>query len=122
MHSSKTCTRGPPLGQRESFSAFPLGDLGLFTSVLMALAVGFLSFFLFTFLAIVGIMIYNGMGHRVDYAESYKYISFPAGCVVLAISLIFFGTLWLRRKFFERLGRPLSWRLSPLLSIFAADA
>jgi hypothetical protein len=81
------------------FFGIPLGDFGFFTSVLMAFAVGFLSFFLFTFLAIVGIMIYNGMGHRVDYAESYKYISFPAGCVVLAVSLVFFGTLWVRRKF-----------------------
>ncbi len=81
------------------FFGVPLGDFGFFTSLLMALGVGFLSFFLFTFLAIVGIMIYNGMGHQVDYAESYKYISFPAGCVVLAISLVFFGTLWLRRKF-----------------------
>ena len=84
---------------RGRFFGIPLGDFGFFTSLLIALAVGFLSFFLFTFLAIVGIMIYNGMGHRVDYAESYKYISFPAGCVVLAISLVFFGTLWLRRKF-----------------------
>src|ERR1700735_2201693 len=84
---------------RGTFFGIPLGDLGLVTSVLMAFSVGFLSFFLFTFLAIVGIMIYNGMGHRVDYAESYKYISFPAGCVVLAFSLVFFGTLWLRRKF-----------------------
>jgi hypothetical protein len=81
------------------FFGIPLGDFGLFTSLLMALAVGFLSFFLFTFLAIVGIMIYNGMGHQMNYAESYKYVSFPAGCVVLAISLVFFGTLWLRRKF-----------------------
>ena len=81
------------------FFGIPLGDFGFFTSLLMALAVGFLSFFLFTFLAIVGIMIYNAMGHRVDFAESYKYISFPAGCVVLVISLVFFGRLWLRRKF-----------------------
>ncbi len=81
------------------FFGIPLGDFGFFTSLLMAFAVGFLSFFLFTFLAIVGIMIYNGLGHQVDYAESYKYISFPAGLVVLTISLIFFGTLWLRRKF-----------------------
>ena len=64
----------------------------------MALTVGFMSFFLFTFLAIFGIMIYNGMGHQVNYADSYKYISFPAACVVLLASLIFFGTLWLRRK------------------------
>jgi hypothetical protein len=80
------------------FFGIPLGDFGFFTSLLMALTLGFLSFFLFTFLAIVGLMIYNGMGHRVDYAASYKYISFPAGCVVLAISLLFFGSLWLRRK------------------------
>ena len=80
------------------FFGIPLGDLGFFSSVLMALTLGFLSFFLFTFLAIVGLMIYNGMGHQVDYAASYKYISFPAGCVVLVASLIFFATLWLRRK------------------------
>ena len=68
----------------------------------MAVALGFLSFFLFSFLGIVGISIYNSMGHHVDLADSYKYISFPAGCVVMAISLIFFGTLWLRRRFARR--------------------
>ena len=76
----------------------PVGDFGFFTSVLMAFTVGFISFFLFTFLAIFGVMIYNGMGHQVDLSASYKYISVPAACVVLAASLIFFGTLWLRRK------------------------
>jgi hypothetical protein len=80
------------------FFGIPLGDLGLITSVLMACTLGFLSFFLFTFLGILGITIYNGMGHQLDYANSYKYFSFPAGCVVLILSLIFFGTLWLRRK------------------------
>jgi hypothetical protein len=80
------------------FLGVPLGDLGFGTSILMACTVGFLSFFLFTFLAIVGVAIYNGMGHRADFADSYKYISFPAACVVLAVSLIFFGTLWVRRK------------------------
>src|ERR1700690_1935704 len=88
--------RPPQAGGK--FFGIPLGDLGFATSVLMALTLGFLSFFLFTFLAIVGLMIYNGMGHHVDYAASYKYISFPAACVVLAASLIFFATLWLRRK------------------------
>jgi hypothetical protein len=76
----------------------PLGDLGLPTSILMAFAIGFLSFFLFTFLAIIGVAVYNGMGHRADFADSYKYIAFPAACVVLAASLIFFGALWARRK------------------------
>ena len=87
-----------PSHTRGRFFGVPLGDLGLITSVLMAFTVGFLSFFLFTFLAIVGLMLYNGMGHQVDYSASYKYISFPAACVVLAASLIFFATLWLRRK------------------------
>ena len=86
----------PQVGTR--VFGIPLGDFGFFTSVLMAFTVGFLSFFLFTFLAIAGVMIYNGMGHQVDYAASYKYISFPAACVVLVASLIFFTTLWLRRK------------------------
>jgi hypothetical protein len=87
-----------PLQAGGKFFGIPLGDLGFATSLLMAFTVGFLSFFLFTFLAIVGLMIYNGMGHNADYAVSYKYISFPAACVVLLASLIFFGTLWVRRK------------------------
>jgi hypothetical protein len=90
--------QGRAVETKGRFFGVPLGDLGLASSLLMAFTVGFLSFFLFTFLAIVGITIYNSMGHHVDYADSYKYISFPAGCVVLAASLIFFGTLWLRRK------------------------
>src|ERR1700685_1174658 len=96
QHQSREQVRPPQAGAK--FFGIPLGDLGFFSSVLMAFTVGFLSFFLFTFLAIAGIGIYNSMGHHVDYAESYKYISFPAGCVVLVASLIFFGTLWLRRK------------------------
>jgi hypothetical protein len=77
----------------------PLGDFGFISSLLLALTAGFLTFFLTTFLAIIGIMIYNGMGHSMNYADSYKLISFPIACVMLAASLIFFATLWLRRKF-----------------------
>jgi len=88
--------RAPHTGAR--FFGIPVGDFGFFTSVLMAFTVGFMSFFLFTFLAIVGLMIYRGMGHQVDLSASYKYISFPAACVVLAASLIYFGSLWVRRK------------------------
>ncbi|HEV2276260.1 MAG TPA: hypothetical protein VGR96_18965 [Acidobacteriaceae bacterium] len=91
-----------PASGRGVFFGVPLGDLGLFSSLLIAAAVGFLSFFLFTFLSIFGIMIYNGMGHSLDYADSYKYIAFPVACVVLAVSLAFFGTLWVRRKLSSR--------------------
>jgi hypothetical protein len=77
----------------------PVGEFGFFLSLLLALTTGVLSFFLMTFLAIVGITIYNGLGHNIDYADSYKLISFPFACVILAASLVFFVTLWLRRKF-----------------------
>jgi hypothetical protein len=81
-----------------SIFGIPLGDLGLVTSLLMAFTVGFMCFFLFCFLGILGISIYNGMGHQVNLADSYKYIALPAASVVLAVSLIFFGSLWLKRK------------------------
>ena len=97
-------SRGDQLAERPGqadgvYFGIPLGDLGGFTSLLMAFTLGFLSFFLFTFLGILGVSIYNGMGHHLDYAVSYKYFALPAGCGVLLISLAFFGTLWLRRKF-----------------------
>ena len=69
-------------------------------NILLSVASGFLAFFATCFLAIIALLCWNLVGHNhVNYADSYKYISFPAGCVVLAMSLIFFGTLWLRRKF-----------------------
>ena len=77
----------------------PIGEFGFFSSFLLAIITGALTFFLTTFLAIAGIMIYDGLGHNVNYADSYKLISFPIACVILAVSLIFFATLWLRRKF-----------------------
>jgi hypothetical protein len=80
------------------FFGIPLGDLGAFTSLLMALALGFISFFLFTFLGIIGLSIYNHMGHHIDLGASYKYFALPAGSVVLVASLLFFATLWMRRK------------------------
>ena len=83
---------------RGVYFGIPLGDLGAFTSLLMACALGFMSFFLFTFLGIIGITIYNSMGHHADYGASYKYFALPAGGLVLLVSLAFFGTLWLRRK------------------------
>jgi len=32
----------------------------------------------------------------VNYADSYLYVGFPAGLIVLIIALPLFGTLWLR--------------------------
>jgi hypothetical protein len=91
-----------PADERDSsrgkIFGIPVGDFGLFSSLFLALTTAVLTFFLTTFLAIVGIMIYNGMGHNMNYADSYKLISFPIACVMLAVSFVYFLTLWLRRK------------------------
>ena len=77
----------------------PLGDFGFFSSVLLSFALGFGTFFLATFLAIFSLLFYNEGGHHnVDFADSYKFVGLPVGLVVLAVSLLFFGSLWIRRK------------------------
>ncbi len=87
-----------PKENKGVYFGIPLGELGPVVSLLMACTLGFLTFFVFTFLGIVGISIYNGMGHHLDLAASYKLFALPAGSVVLVVSLVFFATLWIRRK------------------------
>ena len=78
----------------------PLGDFGLFSSLLLSFSLGFTAFFATCFLSIVGILIYNNAGHHsMNFADSYRYIALPAGLVVLVISLAIFMGLWLRRTF-----------------------
>ncbi len=77
----------------------PFGDFGLFASLLISLSLGFMTFFAMTFLSIFGILLYNSTTHAtVDLAFSYKFIAFPAGLIVLAVSLSTLGTVWLRRR------------------------
>ncbi len=66
--------------------------------MLISAASGMLTFFLVTFLSIFAILIYNGFGHHANFADSYKYVALPAGIVVLLFSLIFLGSVWVRRK------------------------
>jgi len=76
----------------------PLGNLGWFASLLMAVASGFMAFFAATFCAIVFILIYNSAAPRaLDFALSYRRIGLPIGLVVMAVALCTLGTLWLRR-------------------------
>lgn len=77
----------------------PYGDFGLFASVLISAALGFMTFFVVTFLSIFGILIYNGASHRaIDLSVSYKFIALPAGSVVLVIALAVLGSVWIRRR------------------------
>jgi TRAP-type C4-dicarboxylate transport system permease small subunit len=77
----------------------PLGELGLFSSLLMATAFGFLIFFATCFVSILGLLFYNQSGHHaVNMADSYRYIALPAGLVALGLALIVLLGFWLRRK------------------------
>src|SRR5271154_6416927 len=77
----------------------PLGDLGLFASLLMSFALGFAAFFAATFCAIFGILFYNPAPHHsVDFALTSTRFGLPAGVLVLVIALGYLGTLWIRRK------------------------
>ncbi len=80
----------------------PIGDFGLFASTLIAVALGFITFFGVTFLSIFGLMIYNLAGHHVTLDTSYKFIALPAGIFVLIVSLAVLLGIWLRRKLTSR--------------------
>jgi hypothetical protein len=85
-----TATADSP-ANRGRFFGIPLGDFGFFASLLLSFTLGFASFFTLLF--------YNEGGHHnVDFADTYKFVGLPVGLVVLAVSLIFFGSLWIRRK------------------------
>jgi len=78
----------------------PLGDFGFFSSLLISLASGFLTFFATLFLAIVALLVWNSIGHhQVNYADTYRYVAFPIGLIVLVAALFFFTGTWFRRKF-----------------------
>lgn len=98
MQSAQT----QPSGGRNRYGSvlgFPLEGFSLFQSLLLSVAAAFFTFFASTFLAIVALLIWNGIGgHTVDYADTYRYVGFPAGVIVLLIALPFFGALWMRAK------------------------
>jgi len=80
-------------------TGFPLKGFGLFTSLLLAFASAFFAFFASTTLAIFALLAWNGIGHHaVSYADSYRYVGFPAFVVVLVVGLPVFGVLWVRGK------------------------
>lgn len=82
-----------------TFLGFPLEGFGLLTSLLLVFASAFFTFFASTTIAIFALLAWNLFGgHSVNYADSYRYVGFPAGVVVLIIALPVFGTLWIRAR------------------------
>jgi hypothetical protein len=76
----------------------PIG-FGFFSSILIAVALGFITFFGVTFLSIFGLMIYNRAGgHHVTLDTAYKFIALPAGIFMLLLSLAVLLGIWLHRK------------------------
>jgi hypothetical protein len=78
---------------------FPLKGFGLITSLLLALASAFFTFFASTTVAIFALLAWNLVGHHaVSYADSYRYVGFPAFIVVLLVALPVFAVLWIKAK------------------------
>jgi len=78
---------------------FPLEGFSLFQSLLLSFAAAFFTFFLTTCIAIFALLVWNEMlGHSVNFADTYRYVGFPAGVIVLLVALPYFGVLWLRAR------------------------
>ncbi len=83
----------------------PFGDLGWFQSIVIAIATGFIAFFLVTFVSIVTLLFYTAAGHgNVDFAITYKRIGLPVGLVVFTAAAGFLAFQYIRRTL--RGGRP----------------
>lgn len=97
---SQTSLAAAPRGFAQGYLfGVPVGDLGLFASLLIGLASGFLAFFLATFLSIVTLLFLNTARHAdLDYALSYRRIGLPIGLVVGLLALSYLGLLWGRRQ------------------------
>jgi hypothetical protein len=78
---------------------FPLEGFGLFQSLLLSFASAFFAFFLATTIAIFTLLIWNaGSQHKINFADSYLYVGFPAGVIVLLVALPYFLIVWIRAK------------------------
>jgi hypothetical protein len=93
----QSATSPHPVGG--TFLGFPLSGFSFFQSLLLAVASAFFTFFATTCIAIFSLLAWNLIGgHTVNYADSYLYVGFPAGVLVLIVALPLFGTLWVRAK------------------------
>jgi hypothetical protein len=103
MAMAQTTYNTPATGPRTFGAGYlfgiPVKDMGIFATLLMGFASGFLGFFAATFVGIVSILFYNSTGHHtVDYAYSYTRLGLPVGIVCGVLALSYLGMLWVRRQ------------------------
>jgi hypothetical protein len=99
-HTSQNGTLAAPRAFGSGYLfGIPLGDLGLFTTLIMSTAVGFAAFFAATFCAIITLLFYKvATSHMPDFTITYKWVGLPVGIAVLILTLAYLGTLWIKRK------------------------
>ena len=87
-------------GRGASIFGFPLEGFSLFQSLLLAFASAFFTFFATTCMAIFALLAWNSDSarHAVSSADTYLYVGFPAGVLVLVVALPLFLALWVRAK------------------------
>lgn len=98
LSKSETYDAGPRTFANGYLFGVPVRDLGWFASILMGLATGMAAFFAATFLGIMGILIWNTMGHTADFAWSYRRFGFWVGLAVMLVALNYLGLQWTRRQ------------------------
>ena len=90
---------GPRTFARGYLFGIPVRDLGLFATLLIGLASGFLAFFVATFVGIVALLVRDAAGPGgVDFTLAYRRIGLPVGAVVGVFALGYLGMLWARRQ------------------------
>ncbi|HEX4021654.1 MAG TPA: hypothetical protein VHX63_10945 [Acidobacteriaceae bacterium] len=101
MTSAQDTSGVPPTGDQDAkLFGIPLGRFGLFSSLLLSVAAGFMAFFFTTFFAIFGVVIYDSFYHlsMQNLSISYKFISAPIGVMAMLFSLAYLLSIWVRRK------------------------
>lgn len=91
---------GTPRKPGATFFGIPIDRFGPISSIVIALAIGFMALCASLFLSIIGLMIYDAATHTsmLNVTISYRYIATPVGVVVAAISLVYLMSIWVRRK------------------------
>ena len=87
-------------GRKKKIWGFPLEGFSLVQSLLLAVAAAFFTFFAVTCVAIFALLIWDIFdANALRYAaDTYKYVGFPAGVLVLVVALPYFLTLWARAR------------------------